>query len=229
MAIGGVFNFSGTSLSITSSVFDYNLGAYGSSTGPLIGQAQLFSSGSLNGPDGFGRVSFTLTPTSTTGVPAFVLTGYILSPSQIQLVESQGSAQGDLLLDDLGGVALGQGSNAGKFTLSSLAGTTYVFASPGEDINDLATFGGNLSFSSSGGLSGTLAINDLVLANAVTTSITSGSYTVDITGRATLSNIITSQFGSNAPFAFQLYLDGNGNALQMGIDTLEDTAGPAYL
>jgi hypothetical protein len=225
LSFGGVLNFAATtptSLNIGSSVFDFNLGAYGTTSGPLIGQAQLFTSGSLNGPDSYGRVSISLVPTSTSGVPSFILTGYIVSPGQIQLVESQT----DTLSDDLGGVALGQGSNAGKFSLSSLSGTTYVFASSGEDLANLATFGGNLSFSSSGGISGTLAVNDFT--NFATTSITSGTYTVDTTGRATLSNILTSQFGSSA-FAFQLYLDGNGNALQMGADTLEDTAGRAYL
>ena len=222
LAIGGILNFTGTSLSIGNSVFDYNLGAYGTTNGPQIGLAQLFSSGTVNGPDSFGRVSISLVPTTSSGVPSFILTGYIVGPGQIQLVESQN----DVLLDDLGGVALGQAANA-QFSLSSLSGTTYVFASSGEDVVSLATFGGNLSFSSSGAISGTLAVNDGTNI-AAGTSITGGSYVVDATGRATLSTISTSQFGSSA-FAFQLYLDGNGNALQMGADVLEETTGPAYL
>jgi hypothetical protein len=223
LAFGGILNFSGTSLSIGNSVFDYNLGAYSTSAGAAIGQDQLFTSGSLNGPDSFGRVSITLVPTTSSGVPSFILTGYVVSPSQIQLVESQA----DVLLDDLGGMALGQAASA-QFSLSSLAGTTYVFASSGEDVAGLATFGGNLSFTTSGAISGTLAVND---GNniATGTNITAGSYTVDPTGRATLSTIQTSQFGTSVAFAFQLYLDGNGNALQMGADTLEVTTGPAYL
>ncbi|MEI9979608.1 MAG: hypothetical protein WDN23_11525 [Edaphobacter sp.] len=220
LGIGGVLNFNGTSLTIGNSVFDLNLGDY--VNGPLIVQAQLFTSGSLNGPDAFGRVSISLAPTQASGVPSFVLTGYVLSPSQIQLVESQA----DVLNDDLGGMALGQGSNAGTFSLASLSNTTYVFASSGEDVNNLATFGGNLTFGTSGALSGTLAINDL--SSFTTTSITSGGYTVDPTGRATVSSILTSQF-PNDPFAFQLYLDGNGNALALGIDNLEVTTGPSYL
>jgi hypothetical protein len=32
----------------------------------------------------------------------------------------------------------------------------------------------------------------------------------------------------NGPFAFQLYLDGNGNALELGTDTIEGSAGPSY-
>jgi hypothetical protein len=223
LAFGGILNFNGTSLSIGNSVFDYNLGAYGTTNGPAIGQDQLFTSGTLNGPDSFGRVSISLVPTSSSGVPGFILTGYVVSPSQIQLVESQA----DTLLDDLGGVALGQAASA-QFSLSSLAGTTYVFASSGEDVAGLATFGGNLSFSTSGAISGTLAVNDGTNV-ATGTNITAGSYTVDPTGRATLSTIQTSQFGTSVAFAFQLYLDGNGNALQMGADVLEVATGPAYL
>ncbi len=224
LAFGGILNFSGTALSIGNSVFDYNLGAYGTTNGPAIGLAQLFSSGTVNGPDSFGRVSISLAPTTSSTVPSFILTGYIVSPGQIQLVESQN----DMLLDDLGGVALGQAANA-QFSLSSLAGTTYVFASSGQDVAGLATFGGNLTFSSSGGISGTLAVNDLTSGDlAAGTSITAGSYVVDATGRATLSTITTSQFAP-ATFAFQLYLDGNGNALHMGADINEVTTGPAYL
>ena len=221
LAIGGVLNFTGTSLTITNSVFDYNVGGQ-------VGQALLFASGSLSGPDPFGRVTISLTPTSTSNVPAFILTGYVIGPNQIRLVESQA----DTLSDDLGGVALGQGSNAGGFSLSSLGNTTYVFAASGQDVNSastfggLATFGGNLSFSTSGALSGTLAINDGT--NFVATNITGGNYVVDFTGRATISGILTSQFPSDA-FTFQLYLDGNGNALQLGADALEFTSGPAYL
>ena len=224
LAFGGILNFTGTALSIGNSVFDYNLGAYGTTNGPAIGLAQLFSSGTVNGPDSFGRVSISLVPTTSSTVPSFILTGYIVSPGQIQLVESQN----DMLLDDLGGVALGQAANA-QFSLSSLAGTTYVFASSGQDVAGLATFGGNLTFSSSGGISGTLAVNDLTPGDlAAGTSITAGSYVVDATGRATLSTITTSQFAP-ATFAFQLYLDGNGNALHMGADINEVTTGPAYL
>jgi hypothetical protein len=224
LAFGGVLNFSGTSLSITGSVFDFNLGLYVSPNVPLIGQAQLFTSGSISGPDAFGRISISLVPTTSSGVPSFVLTGYILSPSQIQLVESQA----DTLSDDLGGMAIGQGSNTGKFSSASVASTTYVFASPGEDVASLATYGGALIFGANGALTGSLAVNDLTNFTNGATNIT-GTYTVDPTGRATLSNIVTSLFSTNVVFAFQLYLDGNGNALHMGVDDLEVTSGPAYL
>jgi hypothetical protein len=227
-AIGGILNISGTSLVVANSVFDFNLVGN-------VGQKQLFASGSVTAPDSFGRVTFTLTPTSTSGsptftsgVPAFILTGYVQSPGQIQLVE-----QADPLNGDLGGVALGQGSNTNQFTASSVANTTYVFAASGEDVNNLATFAGGFAFNSSGGVSGNLAINDLSFAG--TSPLSGGSYTVDATGRVTISNVAAtiSRVGGGTPgsasFSFQLYLDGNGNALELGADSQQVTTGPAYL
>lgn len=214
LTIGGVLNVSGTTISITGSVFDYNLAGN-------VGLAQLFQSGSVTTPDSFGRVTFTLTPTSTSGVPAFILTGYIVGPGQIQLVESQT----DKLSDDLGGMALGQGSKAGQFSQASIANTTYVFAASGDDINGLATYAGGFVFGSSGGVSGNLAINDFTFFSGNTLS--GGNYTVDPTGRVTVGSVAAAP--ANATFSFMLYLDGSGNALVMGADGQEVTSGPSYL
>jgi hypothetical protein len=53
---------------------------------------------------------------------------------------------------------------------------------------------------------------------------------VDPTVRVTLTATITSCSISNNPtFTFQLYLDGSGNALELGADNLQITSGPAYL
>jgi hypothetical protein len=220
-AIGGILNISGTSLVVANSVFDFNLVGN-------VGQKQLFASGSVTAPDSYGRVTFTLTPTSTSGsptftagVPAFILTGYVQSPGQIQLVE-----QADPLNGDLGGVALGQGSKTGQFSASSVANTTYVFAASGEDVNNLTTFAGGFSFNSTGGVSGNLAINDFSFASTV--PLSAGSYTVDPTGRVTISNVAAGA-PANTTFSFQLYLDGNGNGLELGADNQQVTAGPAYL
>jgi hypothetical protein len=212
LVIGGIINFSGTSLNTSSSVFDYN-------DGGIVGQAQTFSSGSITAPDSYGRVTISLSPTSQ---PQFALTGYIIGTNQIQLVESQT----DTLSDDLGGMALGQGNNAGNFSASSVANATYVYGSQGVDVNGLTSVAGTFVFGPSGALSGILALNDF--SNFVTGNITSGSYTVDSTGRVTLSSVVSSSFSGDT-FTFQLYLDGNGNALELGVDNLQATAGPAYL
>ncbi len=214
LVIGGVLNISGSTISVAGSVFDYNVGGN-------VGQDQLFAAGStVSAPDSFGRVTFTLTPATTSNVPAFILTGYIVGTNQIQLVESQNDSLGD----DLGGMALGQGSKTGLFNQASVANTTYVFAVSGEDVNNLATFAGDFAFNSSGGLSGNLIINDFTYFSGNTPStLSGGSYTVDATGRVTISNVNAQPAG--ATFTFQLYLDGNGNALELGADSLQVTAG----
>jgi hypothetical protein len=56
--------------------------------------------------------------------------------------------------------------------------------------------------------------------------ISGGTYTVDQTGRVTLSNVTSTSF--TGALTFQLYLDGNGNALELGLDASEVTGAPAY-
>jgi hypothetical protein len=217
LGIGGILNISGTSLSIANSVLDYN-------DGGAVGQALSFTSGSVTAPDSFGRLSFTLTP-NTPAVLGFVLSGYIVGPNRIQLVEAL-----DTLKGDLGGTALGQGANAGNFTTASVGNTTYVFTGTGAD----APAGANLTIAAvfilntAGSLANNsvLALNDLTNFGAV--AITAGTYIVDSTGRVTISNVAPSLV-ANVPLAFQLYLDGNGNALELGVDSSQLSAGLAYL
>ena len=220
LAIGGVLNVSGSSLNVTGSIFDFNLG--GGTGQPLIGTGETFTMGSVSAVDNFGRVSFNLTPSTTSQVPQFILTGYIVGTNQIQLVESQS----DTLSDDLGGMALGQGSNTGQFNQSSITGKTYVFGTQGMDIENVVTIGGTFSFNSLASISGNFALNDGTAFGAFTYSGASAS--VDATGRVSLVGLSIPSL-STTPFNFQLYLDGNGNAMVIGVDALEVTAGPAYL
>ena len=216
LAIGGILNIVSGTLSIPGSILDYNDGAN-------VGQSQSFTSGSVTAPDSFGRLTFTLTP-NTPAIAGFVLNGYIVGPNRIQLVE----ALLDPLNADLGGTALGQGANTGNFTAASVGDTTYVFTGTGAD----APAGANLTIaavfqlSSAGAVSGVYAINDLTNFGAV--AITAGTYIVDPTGRVTLSNVAPSLV-ANVPLVFQLYLDGNGNALELGVDNSQISAGLAYL
>jgi hypothetical protein len=213
LAIGGILNISGTSLSVANSVLDYNDGA-------AVGQALSFTSGSVTAPDSFGRLTFTLTP-NTTAIVGFALNGYIVGPNRIQLVE----ALGDPLNGDLGGTALGQGSNTGNFTAANVGTTTYVFASTGADGSGNLEIAAVLNLNSGGSVSGVLALNDLT--NFGSLAITAGTYTVDPTGRVTISNV-TPSLVATVPFVFQLYLDGNGNALELGVDKSQLSAGLAY-
>src|SRR6202044_1577518 len=221
LAIGGVLDITGTTISNAGSVFDINQGGN-------VGQGLLFSSGSVTAPDSFGRLTFSLTP-NTSSVAAFVLTGYIVGPNRIQLVESQV----DALNSDLGGTALAQTTPAGGFTANTagVSGATYVFSGTGNDIYGNVQIAGTFTLNAGGTVSGTIALNDLAFSGTVT--ITTGNYTVDSTGRVTLSNILPSLTGTATipavPFGFQLYLDGNGNAMELGVDTNDLTAGVAYL
>jgi hypothetical protein len=214
-ALGGILNISGSSLNINGSVFDVNVSG-------TVEQALTFSSGSVSAPDSFGRVTFSLTPSANTGIPEILLTGYIVGANQIMLVESQGSST--TLNDDLGGMALGQGSNTGNFNQASVANKTYVFQGSGQDVNLFVNMGGTFVFGT--GVSGTLALNDGTVFNV--TNFSGATYAVDTTGRVSI-NGVSSPISTTTPLSFQLYLDGNGNALELGVDTVEVTEGPAFL
>jgi hypothetical protein len=212
--LGGVLNISGTTVSTTASIFDVNFGGD-------VRTAQVFTAGSTTAPDANGRFTIALTPNPSLGLADFILTAYVVAPNQIQLIESTQ----DNLGFNLAGQALGQGSNAGTFSQASLAGKTYVFGSSGVDGNGAVHLAGTFAFSSGNTVSGSMAVNDLSAFGVNT--IQTGNYTVDPTGRVTVSNITLSPITDT--LSFQAYLDGNGNALVMGSDTIQVTAGPGYL
>ncbi|MGB9420605.1 MAG: hypothetical protein WBR26_04115 [Candidatus Acidiferrum sp.] len=216
--IGGVISISGTSIVVANSEFDYF-------DGGAVGQNQNFGSGNVTTPDSLGRIIVTLTPNQASGDPQFSLIGYVVGSNEIQLVESSTDALGGTL----GGSALGQGSNAGTFSASKIGGSTYVFVAVGADnTSGIATFGGRFALSSAGTVSGELAYNDV--ASEQTLQINGGNWEVDSLGRVGLSNItVTGSNIGNGPFAFQLYLDGNGNALELGTDTIQGSTGPSYV
>jgi hypothetical protein len=212
LAIGGILDINGSSLVIANSVFDLNDAGSG-----LLGQT--FASGSVGAPDNFGRVTFSLTPSASSGVSQFVLTGYIIGTNRIWLVESQLDALGG----NLGGTALGQGANTGAFTTGNVAGT-YASGTSGQDVNGLIQIAAALTLNTNSSVTGNLALNDLTAFGG--SSITNATWALDTRGRVTISNVLTSF--SSTPFAFQLYLDGSGNALQIGVDTLQVTEGFSY-
>jgi hypothetical protein len=220
LVVGGILNISGASILAGNSVFDYN-------DGGNIGQAQTFASGTVSAPDSFGRVVFTLNPAANTGVPSFAVAGYTVGTSQIQIVETN-----DTLGGDLGGTALGQGSNTGKFNLAGVAGGSYAFGANGQDNtsagSNIVQMAGGFGLNANGTVTGNIALNDLNFSFG--SQIVGGTYTVDPTGRVTLTaTISSSQISNNPTFTFQLYLDGNGNALELGVDDIQLTSGLAYL
>ena len=216
LVIGGILNFSGTSLNTANSVFDYNDG-----DGQTL-LAQGFSSGSIGTPDSFGRIVINLTPGSSS-VGSIGLTGYVLDGHTIQLLESQS----DTLNGDLGGTALAQGSNAGQFSANSVANYSYVHASQGQDTNGPLYLGGAFSFAPGGSVSGLLAFNDIYNTTGKGNSFSGAAYTVNPTGRVVITNVVPSNL-SNITLSFILYLDGNGNGVILGADNIQQTTGLAY-
>jgi hypothetical protein len=227
LSIGGILNFSGTTLVTSGSVFDISV--FNSSINAAKVQSkESFQSGAITAPDSYGRVVITLTPLVATGIPKFLLAGYIAGPNRIELVES--AQTGDALNANTGGSALGQGTNTGQFSLSSTSvlNQSYAHGSGGVDPNGAAVFSGAFGLALNGILTGVLAVNDLTNIGAWTLG---GSYVVDPTGRVTVSvNSLTS--GAAAPPAtaltYELYLDGNGNAMVMGADTFQTSQGIAF-
>jgi hypothetical protein len=215
LAIGGVLNFSGGSLSTATSVFDCN-------DGGTILLAQNLASGGATAPDSFGRVTVTLTPSQASGVPPFILEGYV-SGNTVQLVEN---GSNDSLNADLGGTALAQGDNAGQFSASSIENATYVYSAEGQDTNGPLGLGGAFVFAPGGTATGLMVFNDL--ANNNGNSFSGASYRVDTSGRVSIGNIIPSSM-QDISLAFELYLDGKGNGLVLGADNIQQTGGLAYL
>jgi hypothetical protein len=215
LVIGGVLNFSGTSLNTANSIFDLNDGS------GLTLLAQSFSSGSISAPDSFGRIVINLMPSA--GIGNIGLTGYVLDGHTIQLLESQT----DTLNADLGGTALAQGSNAGQFSANSVANYTYVHVSQGQDTNGPVFLGGAFSFAPGGSVSGLLAFNDIYNTTGKGNSFSGAAYTVNPTGRVVITNVVPSNL-SNLTLSFILYLDGNGNGVILGADNIQQTTGLAY-
>jgi hypothetical protein len=216
LVVGGILNFAGGQLVSANSVFDYN-------DAGVVGQAQNFASGSVTAPDSFGRVTISLTPTSVPNgqISQFSLGAYIIGANQLQIVES-GS---DALQATLGGLALGQGANAGHFTTASVVGSSYAYSANGSDTNGLLVIGGGFGFNSDGSISGDMAFNDLI--NPVGNQLQGGTYTISPLGRITITGATPQPL--NVSFNFQLYLDGNGNAIELGVDGLQATEGPSFL
>ena len=234
VAIGGVINVtSAGNISGAGSVFDQN-------DGGILSSDQLFAASTVTSPslDGMGMVTFTLTPqTTSTTVFEFALVGYIVDASHIRLVETADSFNGTT-----GGTALGQGSNTGTFSNSSLSGSSGVFGAVGADVNGPLQAAGLLTFNVDGSVSGNLSFNDFVamspqggtaLAAEGTTPCTSGTaptacYAVDNTGRVTITNVTDNTTGATFNYNLQLYLAEDGGTV-ISMDTGAVPNGPDVL
>jgi hypothetical protein len=216
LVMGGILSFTDSALDAGASVFDLN-------DGGIVLQKQSFESGTVSAPDQFGRVVLDLVPNSASQVAQVQFSAYVVGPARLQLVESQT----DGLNANLGGTALGQGTNAGQFTLAGVAGSSYAHGSSGSETaaygSGPLTLAGGFGLNADGTVGGRLAFAD---DNVHQGNNISGTYTIDATGRVTLNQIALSNTG--VTLNFQLYLDGNGNGLVIGVDGFQVTEGLAY-
>jgi hypothetical protein len=241
---GGAGNISGNG-----SIFDINV--FGS--GNMYALQSITSSATaqsmVTGLDSLGGVTFSLYSggvLQSSSEPSIVLMGYMVDNAHIRFVENW---EADYLGLPMGGTAIGQ-TGAGAFSTSSVSGSTYVFSTVGNDnsADGLLQAAGALTFNADGSVSGNLSFNDLtaqspqggsVLAPEVAaTPCSSGTavtpcYTVDPsgtgldggTGRVTITNLTDSTTSPTFNYNLELYLDGNGHAMVISMDTTDVVAG----
>lgn len=216
--IGGVLNVDSVGgISGVGSVFD------------VFGQlnAGSLAPSTVSAPDKFGRVQFVLNPGGSSALPVQDLIGYIVGSTRIRLIstptDNSGNYQGVM-----GGLALGQGASTGTFSSNSIAGTSYVFGASTVLEYGMYQVAGVVTANADGTLTGALNWNDLT-GNAATPLPINGSWTIDDTGRATLSNL-TDGSASNLSFtdSLHLYLTGDGNALLLSSEYTNPFVGQAF-
>ncbi len=215
LEIGGVLNIdSPQTISGAGSVFDANVG--GSAT---QFQNESFAVSVVSSPDSFGRVAFKLNAVDSGDFPQIILAGYIVDATHIRLVETSDAFNGFI-----GGTALAQ-TNPGTFSSSSVAGNSYVVKLSGLDNFGNLQLAGLLTTNADGTVGGTINYNDLTGTGVqAPSSVTGGTYTVDPTGRVTITGLTDGIVNLN----LQLYLDGNGNAPVISMDSSDAIAGPGF-
>ncbi|MGA9527862.1 MAG: hypothetical protein WBS24_07095 [Terriglobales bacterium] len=226
LAIGGVLNIDGSgSISGAGSVFDLNDGENPTTSGGLgLQAAQPLSASTVSAPDALGRVVLTLNPSSTS-IGQIVFAGYIVNTTTIQIVESQ-----DVLAGSTGGSAISQ-TGAGNFSTSAISGSTYVAGAQGGNATGMLQVAGALTFNSDNSVTGTISFNDLATQVAAGIIGAGATYSVDPTGRVTISNLAATDPTSGStygPVTLDLYLDGAGNAFVISLDAGDATAGLAF-
>jgi hypothetical protein len=150
----------------------------------------------------------------------FSFAGYIVDATHMKLVELQ-----DQLGATLGGTALGQ--NSGNLAIS---GNTYVLGLRGYDPIGVLQLAGVFTAGSGGGITGTISYNDLGNAVQTAANIAGGTYVADssVPGRVTITAVTDGSTNNPNTFNVELYLDGNGNALAITLDSVDVLAGVGY-
>jgi hypothetical protein len=211
LSFGGIINVDGSgTISGTGSIFDIN-------NGGSVNQSQTFAASTFNGPDTSGRFVMSMVPSSSS-LLAFNLIGYTVDSTHVRLVEGL-----DKLGGTTGGTALVQGTNTGNLSTAFASGDSYVVGMVGADVNGILQVAGLLTATSTTGLSGVISYNDLTQISA-TNPITGGTYGLSSIGRLALVGVTDGAL----TFNINLYLDGNGNAVEMAADSTHVVAGGGY-
>ncbi len=191
VAVGGIMNISGATVSTSGTVFDLN-------NGGTVSMAQTISGSLVTAPDSLGRYQISMTPTAA--LPTLSFAAYIVDASHTLLVEAA---------SPLGGIAFAQAANP------SASGNSYVIGMTGGDgVGPLQAAGVFTLAQGAIGVTGTFSYNDLVNLQSPAIAVT-GTYSIDNSnpGRYTLNSVTD---GTNT-FDLGLYVDGNGNALAISL------------
>jgi hypothetical protein len=176
----------------------------------------------VSAPDAVGRVQIQLVPAPASTMPPIALAGYVVDATHIRLI---GSGNATNFQGVLGGTALGQGSSTAQFSAANMAGSSYVFGAQGDDAHGLLQIGGVFTAHADGTIAGTLNWNDLTGKTAQSPLSFTGAYTVDPTGRVTLSQLTD---GATFHYAMHVYLAASGNALLLSNDGADAFEGQAF-
>jgi hypothetical protein len=152
---------------------------------------------------------------STSGVGGIGLVGYIVDGNKVRLVENNFDAN-DVFFGTTGGSAFAQGASTGNFNTASVSGSSSVFGTVGANPGGYLQASGIVNFNADGTTAtGTLNFNDLTGIGVQAPTAFTGTYTVDSTGRVTLSNLTD---GTTFSFNAEVYLDGNGRSTVITVD-----------
>lgn len=218
--IGGILNIDSTGkISGAGSILDVNDGETG------FGGTQSLGVSTVSAPDANGRVQIQLFPGASSTLPPLYLAGYIVDATHIRLIETGDANDTTNFQGVLGGTALGQSAATGHFSAAAIAGATYVFGAQGDDAHGSLQIAGVLSPKSDGSVTGLLNWNDLTGSMSQNPIAFSGTYTVDPTGRVTVSSATD---GSTFNYSFHLYLTGDGNGLLLSNDSNDTFIGQAF-
>ncbi len=215
LVIGGILNFSGTSLNAANSVFDYNDG------GGQTLLAQSFSSGSVSAPDSFGRITINLTPSSSTVGRTWTdrLRPWTVTQFNCSRVKRHPQCRSRRNSSRAGiqHRAVQRQQCRQQQLRARQPGPGYKWSRLSRRLFQ--------PLLSDGSASGDLAFNDIFNTSGKGNTFSGATYAVDPTGRVVITNVVPSNL-SNITLSFILYLDGNGNGVVLGADNIQQTTGP---